>query len=1412
MIDWIWNSKIGMLILQILIAILTCTSSFSQESKLNFQTISISDGLSHNNINCIFQDSRGFLWIGTKDGLNRYDGYNILTYFSRREDEKSLSNNYIQDICEDPHGKGIWIGTRKGLNFFDFRTESFERLIFNNDSIAGFNRLESVTAIESDYRGNLWLGTNLGLIKLLLDSENKNRDYSKLKIKILGDISKSNDNLLRERISCLFMSRQGDLWIGYDNSKLYQLSIASEKIHRTDLPELIEGRVKGITEDNYGNLWIITSNEGLIRLNYNDRKIAAFTKENHDLLQTNLLNAICNGEKGEIWIGTKNHGLVQGKIIEKPDNGIELKFNHYINKPNDLNSIIENTVRCVYKDKSGVIWVGTRGNGVVKVSSHPEHFKKFPRNHNWKKRLILSEINSVLEDQEGIIWIGSKNGVCSYSRETSRYSYYSPSRKGNMQSAEYRDVFTICEDDKGNLWMGTNGGGLDHFNSSKRKFRHFNIINCELSSDNISSIISLSSGDILLGTMGGGVDIIKNSELEKNVPHISPLQINIGKRNAKFYNSRKIIFEDRNKDIWVTTTLDGLYVYNTETRKTIHYFNDPNNSKSLPSDHITAIYEDQKGELWLGCTKGLIRFNKKSGEGKLYSIKDGLPDLSVIDIVSDDNENLWVLSRNWISRFNPRTEKIRNFKIQHRVTDEFFTHNPLWKSKEGEIIVGTQTEGVISFFPDSIKDATFLPPVAIIDFRISGESVTFEPNEKSSILTQSINSIKEIELKYHQNDITFEFVSLSYLFPEENQHACILEGAQEEWQYMGDKRRFVNYFDLSPGEYVFRVKASNSDGLWNEKGKSINIKILPPWWRTWWAYSSYAIIIIVICFALLSYAYQWIKLKNKLAVEQMERVKIEELNRAKLKFFTNITHEFRTPLTLILGPLERLLRSNVGNQTQMRQYTLMHQNASRLLRLINQLMDFRKAENKQMKLRVVQIDIVNFVTEIMHSFEELAQEKQICFELKLKNDIPRLWIDKDKMDKVLFNILSNAFKFTPNGGDITIELNASDATQLKVNEKRLEIRVIDNGIGMTEEQKNKIFERFYQVEQDKNGTGIGLSLSRSLIELHKGDITVASKNGEGSCFTITIPIGDEHLKPEEMLQEQDDAMFNTQGKTSKSYREAGMQNVNIENENSFAKSAKTSDYPLLLIVDDNENLLSFICESLEDDYRILTADNGKNALKVAEKTPPDLIVSDVMMPEMDGFELCRAIKNNTIISHIPIILLTALDSEKDHLMGYKIGADDYISKPFSPELLSVRIKNLIEIRRDLKSRFRKDISLEPCDITIASADEKLLEKALNVIENNISDPDLTVEKLGQEIGISRVHLYRKIKNLTDQTATEFIRTIRMKRAAKLLLQEKLTVSEISFLVGFKNPVSFGRSFKVHFGETPTQYIANYSKS
>ena len=1353
--------------------------SLAQKTTLKFENISVEDGLSSYFVNCICQDSRGFLWIGTKDGLNRYDGFNFIKYHSNSFDDNSLSHNYITALREDKNKNGLWVGTQKGLCYYSYKKEKFTCFLSDSTNTNSLCNNE-ISSISSSDDGNIWIGTKQGLNCLApcFDQETGELDPKGSQFSFFNHNTEKPLSLSGNTINFVFYDSNGSLWVTYQSGLIDLLHLNANGLHKVSKLNYSDSPIYNIFEGHSGNIWLVGLKAGLVKY---EKDKGSFTNVWDENLKEKWINAVCMGPKGNLWLGTYKDGLVEIK-----NNGPEKSknlFTTYKNSPEDHLTLTDDWIRCLFLDASGVLWAGTRRNGIVKISFHQDFFNYYSFDSKGSIIPDLQEVNTIIESHNKKIWVGTATGLFSYHRDSGEIIPHNKFENGTLVSPE--SVFSLCEDMFNNLWIGTYGDGLYKYNLARNEFTHFSKGSKNyLSSNEITCITPLKNGDLLIGTSKGGIDIINSGELNKKLPKIEPFLPGLLPKHDKFTYRRKVVFEDSKGIIWITTVLDGLYKYNPGDNTLKHYPYDEKNPQSISDDHIASICEGNNGVIWIATDKGLNSFNTEKELFTRYYTDQGLPDNTIIGVETDKNGDVWALTRKWLTRLNPATGEIRNFNYYHQVVTGLFSHNRICKTSDGTFFVGTQQKGFFSFIPENIIDYPYSPPVVITDFKVSGSSLKIEGQKGKNTLNESINHTGLIELSHTQNNISFSFSALSFINQHENQYACLLEGSQDSWLYLDKNQRSINYFNLLPGTYTFKVKAANYDGVWNDKYTSVKITVSPPWWRTWWAYVIYFTVLSILLYAFYHYNLEWISLRNNLQLEKMEKTKMEELNQLRLRFFTNISHEFRTPLSLLVGPLENIMDRGVSDQFIKRNLMLMHGNAVRLLRLINQLMDFRKTENKEMKLRAEESDIIDFAKGITELFEGVSNQRNIKLKLESNLGSLKVYFDKDKLDKVLFNLLSNAFKFTPDGGSIQVNISQTG--------NKAYLTVEDNGKGMEKQHLEKIFDCFYQVEQHQYGTGIGLSLCKSFILLHHGEIDVDSEPGKGTTFTVKLPLGNAHLKKEEIVKGSDKYVLDSPSPLVKTAS-------NLEGETPH----KTA--PLVLIVEDNTTLRNFIKESLEQHFIVIDAENGKVALELALNKQPSLIISDVMMPEMDGIELCKKVKSDDRLSHIPFILLTALSGVGDVFTGYKSGADDYIPKPFNPQLLVLRSKNLIRTNKKLKKRFQKEVHLEPKDITIASTDEKLLEKAMRAIEKHLGDPEFTVEKMGAEIGISRVHLNRKIKSLTDQTAVDFIRTVRMKQAAKLLQSKKLSIAEVAYAVGFSNPVSFGRSFKKHFGYAPSDY-------
>jgi signal transduction histidine kinase/AraC-like DNA-binding protein/AmiR/NasT family two-component response regulator len=855
----------------------------------------------------------------------------------------------------------------------------------------------------------------------------------------------------------------------------------------------------------------------------------------------------------------------------------------------------------------------------------------------------------------------------------------------------------------------------------------------------------------------------------------------------------------------------------TVRRKKIHtYLNDPEDPNSINSEQINYIFEsedDNSNVLWIGTSGGgLNRFERKTEIFSHFTVDDGLPDNVIYGILEDDHRNLWLSTDNGLSRFNPDTKLFRNFDVNDGLLGNQFNPGACSKNINGEMLFGS-TKGLIAFHPDSLIDNPHIPNIVITDFQLFNKPVKIEKkntaeNDENYKLPAAVSQLKKIKLTYQENIFSFEFAALDYRSPNKNQYVYMLEGLESDWNYTDYTRRYATYTNLDPGEYTFRVKGSNNDGIWNEKGTSIQIIISPPWWKTNLVYAFYLLVVGSIVFATWRAQLRRIRLKQQLKMEHFESEKLREVDQLKSRFFTNISHEFRTPLTLIIGSVKQMLAGDfIGNFKE--QYRMIIRNGERLLKLINEILDLSKLESGQMKLQVVETDIVQFLKGIVLNFSPLADRKKVTLKFKSTEDELIGYVDHDKLEKIVTNLLSNAFKFTPEEGKIIVSISPLVPPLLRgdAEGRGVEIKISNTGPGIPADRIDKIFDRFYQSDdnykKDGEGTGVGLALAKELVELCRWEISVSSIPDKRTTFIITLPVAKECFKADEIMEKTESA-----GRKPETGIESGSDIQFPDSVLPSPVSVKSS--PVLLIVEDNPDVTAYISSFMKHDYLIVTAENGEEGLKKSLDTYPDLIISDVMMPEMDGFEFCQKVKSDECISHIPVILLTAKADLDSKIKGLEFGADDYISKPFEADELKVRSKNLIEQRIKLREKFSRMIEIKPGEIAASSMDEQFLQRLLDIFENHISDPDYNTESFAREIGMSRSNLYRKIQALTNQSTHNFFQSLRLKRAAQLLRKRSATISEIAYAVGFNSPSYFSKVFRKHFDQSPSDFV-NHSK-
>lgn len=1371
--------------------LLSLSLSFSQESDFLFEHLSIDNGLPNNTVISFERDHLGFTWIATNDGLVRYDGYDFTVYQFDRENPRSLSNNKVHYVFEDSE-QNLWIGTSMGLNLYDRNHDQFIRFYHEPDNDFSLSN-NNIRILYEDTNGNLWIGTIGGGLNRY-DREN-NRFF--------------RYNFPDRNVSAILEDEDGILWIGTGSPGLILLDWKNNEFTTFPFPEnsykgLKPQTGKSFYTDNRGNFWVCTEGAGLFLFDRHNKEFTKhFYRNGQNGLNNNIVSDIFQYDDHTLWIATDGGGV---NILDLESE----TFSYVRNNIADVKSLSTNALYSFFRDEDGVIWVGTFGGGVNILNPHRQEFRFYTQRAADPSSLSHKSVLCFYEDTNGKIWLGTDGGGLNlFDPEKGIFKSFMHDPE-NLYSISSNVVTSITEDSEGNLWVATFAGGLNRFDRKTQRFyRHsYNPLDPgSIGSNNVWKLLEDDRQNIWIGTLDG-LELL-SSEGQSFISVTKD-------RDAKegFYPQRIIsLFQGSDGKIWVGST--GAWILNRETMEFTLVEATSGQNINLKDYDIRDFYEDKQGVLWIASEGGgLIKYNQESGEMVSFTIRDGLPSDAIHQIIQDDKGIFWLSTNQGISRFDPAQKTFNIYNVNDGLQSNQFAYSASLYSSDGKIYFGG-VNGFNVFHPEKIRENLTPPRVYITEFSLSNKPV--EIGAEGSPLENHIMKTQEITLPY-QSVFSFRFTAINYISTSKNNYKYKLEGF-DDWNDVGNQRT-ATYTNIGPGRYVFRVIASNNDGVWNEEGASVVINIRPPFYLTWIAYVGYVILFFVILYFAMNYIVNRQKYKHDLRIKDLEKAKIEEINQIKLRFFTNIAHEFRTPLTLILGPLDKIMSSQGSIDASLRkQLNIMGRNAGRLLRLVNELMEFRKIEMGKLKLKIVKADLAVFLNDVKSVFDEHARMHDIDFTFESNKPEVLAWFDKEKMEKIVYNILSNSFKFTPDCGRISLELDLAQrplaGTWNGDTIEHVQIKIRDNGIGISEKDLPKIFDRFYQVKNKNSsirttgisGTGIGLALAKELIDFHKGDILVSSTPGGGSVFTIVFPADKKYFDQEIVVEQPVDEYV---------YQYSpglyGIPHAELKQHPLPAKIEESGDdKPVLLFVDDNQDMRSYMRSSLENSYVVHEAVNGLQGLEKAQKLMPDMIVSDVMMPELDGLEMCKRLKNDMSTSHIPIILLTAKASDDFTIEGFDAGADEYIPKPFNPNLLQSRIKNILEIRQQLKERFRKEGILEPSEVSITSADEVFLKNAMDVVERNIGNPEFRVCNFVSEMNMSRSVLYRKFEALTGQSVNEFVRNTRLKRAAQLLSLNELTVSEVTYEVGFNDPQYFSKCFSKQFGMTPSEYARRNHK-
>jgi len=1338
-------------LLHVLVCLIFSPCINPQQEELPFEHYSIEQGMP-TFVTSILQDRNGFMWFNSWDGLYRYDGYNFISYKHDPDDSTSIDNTYGSTLYEDRAGI-LWLGTRRGLEKFDPIKKSFTHYT-PNPLVTANDKSNNVWTICEDKDGLLWVGTGDGLYKF---------DKALGKFTCMRYDSTDSGSVSHNFILSSYKDNDGMLWFG-TAAGLDRFDFETGKfVHYWNIPDrkrIWENNskycVNTIFGDDTGILWLGT-NGGLVEFNIEKGSSYIYPFSKYPINHTTTICKDVN--TNDLWVGTWDGLFIFNKKLKK--------YTPYYSR-----TFGPQAVSCLFSERSGTLWVGTN-TGVKKLNRIKQPFQKYYVGH---------EALAIVAEKEGILWIYTYVGWKKFDINKEQVVPYSFGKDSLIFIYNSGDLAFYTE--KGELYIkDTLGKVIPLLNSSYKEF--------------IKSLTwghKTNKGYWLSDEFGG--------------LHFFDPKTNSFREIKNFIEGIHYFYEDTSGLLWIGTFMGKLLCYNPEQDSVIEFICDIKNPSSISGRQINQIHEDRKGRLWIATNTGLNRFVRATNRFVHFTEKNGLKSNFIRGILEDDHGYLWLNTGKSISKFDPETNHFQNYDVSYGLEQPANLMYGLGcKTKNGEMFFGG-SNGFTRFHPDSVKDNSFIPPIEITSFKKFDKPSTFS---------------NEIHLPYDENFISFEFVALSYISPERNQYAYMMEGLDKDWVYSGT-RRYASYPNLDPGEYIFRVKGSNNDGVWNEAGASISIIISPPWWKTIWAYIFYSIVILSIIYFTWKMQVKRIRMSHEYEMTKFEAEKLHEVDELKSRFFANISHEFRTPLTLILGPVKQIIERTKEDRTR-DDLKVVRKNANRLLGLVNQLLDISKLESGNMKLQTSPQNIIPLLKALLQSFCSYAERKRITIKFNSSEDEIIAYIDKDKIEKIITNVLSNAFKFTPEGGKIDVTVKPTprpskggDEALLKVPSSGgdlgvglrsvpikgfVEIAIHDTGIGIPKEKLPKIFDRFYQVDgshtREQEGTGIGLSLTKELVELHRGKIEVKSEEGKGTTFTILLPLGKEYLKPEEICEpekEKEKVPF---------IPEEMIYQEEMQTEQADIGLITETGRPLLLIVEDNSDVRNYIKENLNKDYRILEGVDGEDGWNKALEHIPDLIVSDVMMPKMDGFKLCEKIKTDERTSHIPVILLTAKAASSDKIEGLEIGADDYIMKPFETDELRARIKNLIEQRKRIHEHFKKHGLFEIEEKNITPVDQKFLQKVFDLITRHVSNSSLNVESLTEDLALSRSVLHRKILSLVGETPGELIRRIRLKKAASLIEKNFGNLSEVALEVGFNNPAYFSEAFKKQFGMSPSQY-------
>ena len=1330
--------------------------------------------LSNSLTNTIYQDRRNYIWIATEDGLNKYDGVKFTTYKNIKGNPKTIKNNYVRTLFEDSSGR-FWIGFINGLMLYNRAENTFEEVKLLKN---GVNIEPHITSIIESNTHQIWIATDQGL--LIIDSNKNSYSFD----------SKFSKLLCSSSLVSVFQDSRKDFWILSDDQGLNRYSPTTKKLYSYKSPTKIGSNLtSAICEDHLGNIFVGTLTSGLFKFNRVTNKFEqiAYIKSQQGL----PVKCLLIDKQKRLLVGTDGMGM---KVYNDKQNRLE-----DIEMQSSLFDFSKMKVHSILQDKAGNLWTGIFQKGVYFSPNNPNKFTLLGYKSFDKNIIGSSCVMSILKDKDNTVWVGTDNDGIYGVGSAGNAKHYSHSTANSVSST----IMCIFQDSNHDIWLGSYLNGLSKFNKTNGFCTYYNQISPSIGNNFLSNKVMCITEDkhknLWIGTNGAGL-----YSFNLNTQTYKQHYAHDGGHNGKILSDGiNCVLNDRDGFIWIGT-FRGVCKINPQTNKIVNYTTKDN---MLPGDIVYAMAEDHKGNIWIGTTEGLACYDKKKNQSQLYTMADGLPSNVICGILEDEKGNIWLSTHMGISKLIVLEKKFVNHYAFDGLQGNEFSKGATFHASNGEMFFGG-ISGVSRFFPNQINDVRkqlkiYLTELYILDVPIKKSD---KPGNKQ-IISRFISDVDTIHLKYKDNMFSLEFSTFDFGNSERVYYRYKMDGLNSDWMNTEQGVSRINFTNINYGTYKLKVRACIQDNMSPEK--ELLIIISPPWYLSWWAKALYFSLFLLLVFGITMYILNQIEHKQ----EMMRREHAEQINEAKLQFFINISHEIRTPMTLIISPLEKLISENKDIEKQ-KVYQMMYRNGQRILRLINQLMDIRKIDKGLMFVKMRETDIVGFIDDLMQTFEYQANKRNIHFEFQHTESQLSVWIDLNNFDKVLLNILSNAFKYTPENGDIIVSLRTgTDENEEGPLRNYFEIIISDTGIGIEEEKIERIFERFYQIDNDQTksnfGTGIGLHLARSLVQLQHGVIRAQNKQkGLGSEFVVRLPMGHSHLSDLEIENYSAPQGVN-QRVPIHTPDPILYDEIAVGNGNNIKPKTKYR----ILVVDDEDEIRQYIHAELSGMYKISECRNGKEALDFILKEKPHLVISDVMMPEMDGITLCKKLKSNINVNHIPIILLTAKSGDEDKAEGFDIGADAYVVKPFNVKLLKKRIANLLENRErlEMKPSNSEENKLLIKPVVMRSSDQVLIEKVMKIINDNIADPDLNVEFLASGVGMSRVHMHRKLKELTNQSARDFIKSIRLKQAAELLSTQKTGISELAYALGFSNLSHFSNSFREFYGMSPKEYAQHMNK-